>query len=280
MSTLNYLKYPSGKLYGLLKYRLGLVIYFTYVATLIIRIASQFNKNGEKQSVIIANISLALLISSISMMVSIISLYHLWKDKGYKKDTRKVRITGHSIALINSITTVVQIISLTSIFGISSKEGSNVSLNTIFSFIGTLMSILIFFPIAVYCRHYDYKSSKTLKEQTKHKEERKKYEKEQKKHKTVIIILSAMLMLDSIAIANKIISFLEKKGSFIIENTTFNLGDDITYYFNLSATIGILCAIIMTGLSTYRMVIEQNSELSDVDITQELEQQPETSFPG
>lgn len=272
MSTLNYLKYPNGKLYGLLKYRLGLVIYFAYIATLIIRIASQFNKSGEKQGIIIANISLALLISSISMMISIISLHHLSKDKEYKKDTRKVRITGHSIALINSIATIVQTVSLISIFGISSKESSNVSINTIFSFAGTLMSILIFFPIAVYCRHYDYKFSKTQEEQAKHKEEQKKYEKEKKKHKMIIVILSAMLTLDLVTIANKVISFLEKKGSFIIENTTFNLGNDITYYFSLSATIGILCAIMMMGLSTYRMVIEQNSELSDVNIAQEQDQ--------
>lgn len=275
MSTLNYLKYPNGKLYGSLKYRLGLFIYLAYVVNLSIRIVSQFNKNGEKQGFIIANISLALLISSISMVMSIISLHRLSKDKEYKKGTRKVRITGHSVALISSIITIVQIVSLASIFGISSKEGNNVNLNTIFSFAGTLMSIFIFYPIAVYCRYHDYKSSKVQGEQTKHEEERKKYEKEQKRHKTIIVILSAMLVLDLVNIVNKVINFLEKKGSFIVENATFNLGNDITYYFNFSATIGILYAAIMMGLTTYRMVIEQNSELSDVDITQELEQQPD-----
>ncbi|GHM58664.1 MAG: hypothetical protein sGL2_08140 [Candidatus Mesenet longicola] len=263
MNISNYFKYPNEKLYGLLKYRLGLVIYFAYIANLIIRIASQFNKNGEKQGIIIANISLALLISSISIMISIISLHHLSKDKEYKKDTRKIRIISYSIALISSIATIAQIISLTSIFGISSKEGGSANLNTIFSFAGTLMSIFIFYPIAIYCRNHDRNSSEA--------------QKEKKKHKTILNILFAMLMLDLVAIANKVVGFLEKKGSFIIENATFNLGNDVTYYFNFSVAIGTLYAVIMMGLSTYRMVVEQSSELSDVGTIQEIDPQQNIS---
>lgn len=279
MSVLNYLKYPDGKSYGLSKCLLGLIIYLASIAALIIRILSQFNKNGEKQDIIVTSVFLALLISSMSIVMSIISLHRLLKNKEYRKDTRKIRIISYSIALVSSIATItVEVVSLTNSFSTFQKEANDVNFNTIFSFAGTLMSIFIFYPIAIYCKHHDYKSSKIQEEQTKCEEERKKYKKEQKKHKTIIAILSAILVLDLITIASKIINFLERKGNFIIEDTIYNLGNNVTYYFNFSATIGIACAIITLFLRGFRIPIEKNSKVSDTHVTQGLEQQPEGSF--
>ncbi len=261
------------KIYNLSREWLRFAIYFASVAFLVIRIASQFNKNGEKKDIILAQISLILLMSSMSIIISSITLFRFFCDKKYKEGTRKRRQAGNWIALISSIATIVQVASSIIMFDISSKENSNVTLNTISIFIGTLMSVLTLYFIALPCKEYDCNFSKTQSEKEEDKKKQEKYYKEQKIHKKVIKVLWAMLILELINVVPKVIDLLEKKGSFIIENVTFNLGDNVTYYFNFSTTIRILCAIIMMGLSTYRMVIEQNSELSDVNITQATDQQ-------
>ncbi len=264
MNILSYFKHPGQKSYFTLKRWAGLVLYFTYLVVLAVRVLSQFNKIGEKPAILRINTFFALFLPSIYILLSAYSIHYLLMDKEYKKDTRKIRITSYSLSFIsNFLAITMQIISLAAVStNMHGDINSSIS-RDFFSFIGVALSLFIFYPINIYCRNHDCKDSKSLEEA--------------KKHKKIMGILLVMLVLEVMFLVGKIISVTEREGYFIVEDKIMNLGNDITYYFNFSTTIAIVCMLIMTGLSTFRMVIENKIELRDSNIAQAIVEYPTVS---
>ncbi len=223
----------------------------SYIAMFLITILLQFNFNKSNKIKLwlwVAMFCLKLMSNLIWLSYSINSLKSLKHKQDCKEDVKKLKTIRYRVAIVcYSVDTIRQCIGLvdtldSSLVLINYTEPLNGYVMT--SFATKFLKLFMSSSIERYCKHKDYQSSKRGN-----------------KEKLLLIIAFSTLAFIVLDIVGKIINVAEQYGYFVIENKIVGLGNNITYKFNFSSTMRIICMFIMIIAYTMQSVIEKKRSI-------------------
>ncbi|GHM58964.1 MAG: hypothetical protein sGL2_11140 [Candidatus Mesenet longicola] len=228
-----------------------------FVSMFVITILLPFNFSSQnKVRFWIALFCLKLISNLVWLKFSTDSLRELKYKKNCSENIKKLKKVRYSIAITcYSIDAIRQLIGLIDTLDIGLKLIDYVnplSGYVIVSFTTKFLKLFMSSSIERYCKCKDYQSSKRGK-----------------KEKLLLAISFAMLSLTIVDLIGKMINVAEKYGYFIIENKIIDCGNSITYTFNFSNTIRLVCMLMMIAGYTLQLTIEKKSstQIESPDIT-------------
>ncbi|WP_339045895.1 hypothetical protein [Candidatus Mesenet endosymbiont of Agriotes lineatus] len=240
-----------------LKVVLSKIDTISFVSMFLITILLPLNFSSQnKVRFWIALFCLKLISNFVWLKFSTDSLRELKHRKNCSEDIKKLKKVRYSVAITcYSVDAIRQFIGLIDILDIGLKLVDYVNpLNgyVIVSFTTKFLKLFMSSSIERYCKCKDYQSSKRGK-----------------KEKFLLAISFIMPSLTAIDIIGKMINVTEKYGYFIVEDKIIDCGNSITYTFNFSNMIRLVCMLMMIAGYTLQLTIEKKSstqvESPDVD---------------
>lgn len=230
----------------------------SFVTMFLITILLPFNFSSQnKVKLWIALFCLKLISNLVWLKFSTDNLKELKYKKNCLEDIKRLKKVRYSVAITcYSVDAIRQFIGLVDTLDIGLKLIDYVNpLNgyVIVSFTTKFLKLFMSSSIERYCKYKDYQSGKRGK-----------------KEKFLLAISFVMLSLTVVDLIGKMINVTEKYGYFIIKDSIVNFGNGVTYTFNFSNTIRLVCMFMMIVGYTLQLTIDKKSstQIESPDVTQ------------